>query len=169
MEITTRGLSQSMSGLAPPPVAPIPIVVAPALATAAAVPTVSDAGPDSAKIVTTAEELDFFERVKKIVASSPTKMPLIYKDTATYFAVNLGNVRRWFVRFFANGPTKYLILRMPHDALKPLLGATPSTGNGVDTRVNVASGADVDRLSAAILAAYEVEAHRKDADAGAEA
>ncbi len=76
---------------------------------------------------------------------------------------------RWFLRFFGNGSTKYVVLRMPYETLKPILGATAATSvNGVETRVNVASGADVDQLSAAILASYEVEVRRKDTDSGGE-
>ncbi len=162
MEITTRGLSQTMAAFTAPTIPQIATVITP--------PTTIDAGPDPAKSVTTAEEIDLFERVRKIVEHSPSKMPLAYKDNATYFSLNLGNVRRWFLRFFGNGPTKYIVLRMPYDTLKVSLGATPATAvNVIETRVNVASGAEVDRLAAAILATYEAEARRKDADPGGEA
>lgn len=158
MEITTRGLSQTMSALAAPPSIPVPTITA-------AVEPMIGTGNDAVKIVTTAEELDLFERVKKIVAQSSVKSPVAFKDTATYFGVNLGPVRRWFLRFFANGSTKYVVLRMPYEALKPSLDATTATAiNATETRVNVTSGADVDRFAAAILAVYEAEVRRKDVD-----
>ena len=81
----------TMSALAAPPPVSIPTI-------AAAVEPVADSANDAAKIVTTAEELDLFERVKKIVAQSAVKSPVAFKDTATYFGVNLGPVRRWFLR-----------------------------------------------------------------------
>lgn len=161
MEITTRGLSQTMTALSAPPPIPIPTVPASPIESA------PEGGNDAAKVVTTAEELDLFERVKKIVAQSTVKAPVAYKDTATYFAVNLGTVRRWFLRFFGNGSTKYIVLRMPHEALKASLDATVATPlNAMETRVNVSSGADVDRFSAAIMAVYEAEVRRKDTDPG---
>jgi len=95
------------------------------------------------------------------------KSPVAFKDTATYSGVNLGPVRRWFLRFFSNGSTKYVILRMPYEALKSSLDATVATSvNATETRVNVTSGADVDRFSAAILAVYEAEVRRKDTEPG---
>lgn len=158
MEITTRGLSQTLS--TPTPLPPIPVLSAPAAAEAA-----SESGSDASKAVTTAEELDLFERVKKIVAQSPLKTPVVYKDTANYFGVNLGPVRRWFLRFFGNGSTKYVVLRMPYEALQASLGAMNAMPFGAaETRVNVSSGADVDRIPGAILAAYEAEVRRKDSD-----
>lgn len=152
-------LSQlDLSTPAPPP--PIPVLSAPAAAEAA-----SESGSDASKTVTTAEELDLFERVKKIVAQSPLKTPVVYKDTATYFGVNLGPVRRWFLRFFGNGSTKYIVLRMPYEALQASLGAMNAMPFGAaETRVNVSSGADIDRIPGAILAAYEAEVRRKDSD-----
>ena len=56
---------------------------------------------------------------------------------------------------------------MPHEILKSSLDAMIATPfNATETRVNVSSGADVDRFSAAILAAYEAEVRRKDSDTG---
>ena len=160
MEITTRGLSQTMTALTAPVAIPIQTVPA-------SVEPAPEGKNDAAKVVTTPEELDLFERVKKIVAQSSLKTPVAYKDTATYFGVNLGPVRRWFLRFFGNGSTKYIVLRMPHEILKSSLDAMIATPfNATETRVNVSSGADVDRFSAAILAAYEAEVRRKDSDTG---
>ena len=162
MEITTRGLSQTLTSSPPVQTGPTPSPIPPA-SLDAAVEKIGEAG----KIVTTAEELDVFERVKRIVGQSTMKVPIAHKDTATYFGVNLGPVRRWFLRFFGNGSTKYFVLRMPLDALRPSLGATHATPfNAAETRINVVSGTDIEQFSAAVLAAYEAEVQRKDSDPG---
>jgi acylphosphatase len=123
-----------------------------------------DEGPDAAKVAATAEDLDVFERVKKIVAPSPSKVAVVYKATTSYFALNLGKVTRWFMRFYGSGAVKHVVLRIPLERAANQLGGMNGTAVNVnETRVNVTSSTDVDKIAAAVLAAYETEVHRKDA------
>jgi hypothetical protein len=177
VEIMTHGVTREMSGNEQAAATPAASTSSPTVLTASALRTglapvappartsdPGDEGPDAAKVAATAEDLDVFERVKKIVAPSPSKVAVVYKATTSYFALNLGKVTRWFMRFYGSGAVKHVVLRIPLERAANQLGGMNGTAVNVnETRVNVTSSTDVDKIAAAVLAAYETEVHRKDA------
>ncbi|MFO0610548.1 MAG: hypothetical protein U0324_45725 [Polyangiales bacterium] len=60
-----------------------------------------------------AEELALFEFVGRFIAESAVKRPIAYKDTTSYFGINLGRVGQWFIRPYFNGPKKAFVLQVP--------------------------------------------------------
>jgi len=116
------------------------------------------------KVVTTAEELEAFEKIKAIAETSTTyHLDVKSKDTVSYFGVNLGKINWWFVRLYLTPKKKSFITRLPVDEVKYLapdfevqevsapLGDTAS-------KVIVSSVSDLDKLGPLILRCYEKEA-----------
>lgn len=126
-------------------------------------------------VVTTDEELEIFRIVSRLCDESATKVPIKYKDTATYFGINIGVVTRWFLRVFVNGPRKSVVTRLPVEQAAMLApgfqveGTPESMGK---SRVFFNSASDFERLRAMVIVSYEEEIKRRDAgvpeDAGAE-
>jgi predicted type IV restriction endonuclease len=139
-------------------VAPPPRVTVPAEETS------GEAAPAAGKVETTEEELALFELTKAICAESATaKSALAYKDTVTYFGVNLGRVTRWFLRYYGNGAKKFVVIRLPVDVAKA--GAQgveiESVGDETDRcRINVQGPQDIERFKPLVLQAYELESAR---------
>jgi hypothetical protein len=116
LELMTRSLNQEMQQ-------PIP---------SATLTTPSDSvldddnsGPDDpdSKIVTTEEELEVFEKLKAIAATSTAsnQFEINHKDTVSYFGVNLeGKTTWWFLRFYLTPKKKSFITRLPLDEIQPL-------------------------------------------------
>lgn len=116
------------------------------------------------KVVTTAEELEAFEKIKAIAATSTTyHLDVKHKDTVSYFGVNLGKTTWWFVRLYLTSKKKSFITRLPVEEVKSLvpdfevqevsapLGDTAS-------KVIISSVSDLDNLAPLILKCYETEA-----------
>lgn len=144
---------------APPPPAP---VVAPAPAPAAA--------HDARGIVTTPEELEAFEIVRRLCGDSPfaEKHPVGYKDAVSYFGVNIGGPKKWFVRLFLDGKRKAVVSKVPTDRATMLtpgfeVEAAPEVLG--KSRVYISGNKDLDRLRPLILLAYEDEVRRSEAGA----
>ncbi|MEH2316152.1 type I restriction endonuclease [Nostoc sp.] len=63
------------------------------------------------KVVTTAEEIAAFEKIKAITQTSMSfNFELQYKDTASYFGINLGKSTWWFLRLYVSSQKKVLLL-----------------------------------------------------------
>ncbi|BDI15699.1 endonuclease [Nostoc cf. commune SO-36] len=116
------------------------------------------------KIVTTAEEIEAFEKIKAITQTSKSyNFDLQYKDTASYFGINLGKSTWWFLRLYLSSQKKSFITRLSIDELKSLASnfevqeVTTSLGDAA-SKVIISSVSDFDRLTSLILRCYEVEA-----------
>lgn len=178
VEMMTRGFQQEIASDAPaaPSVAPVAVApasnggsggapVVPAAVIAAGVTSATDSSPGESgrQVVTTADELELFEAVKAICAESWVKSPVSYKDTVSYFGINLGKVSRWFVRAFFNGPKKSLVFRLPLEQVQLVARgfeseAAPETFG--KARVYVSGPKDAEKLRALVLLAYEEECKR---------
>jgi len=119
--------------------------------------------PES-KIVTTAEEIEAFEKIKSITQTSKSySFELKYKDTASYFGVNLGKTTWWFLRLYLSSQKKSFITRLSVDEVKSLVSnfevqeVTASLGDAA-SKVIISSVNDFDKLTSLILRCYEAEA-----------
>ncbi|MBC1241572.1 type I restriction endonuclease [Nostoc sp. 2RC] len=119
--------------------------------------------PES-KIVTTAEEIEAFEKIKSITQTSKSySFELKYKDTASYFGINLGKTTWWFLRLYLSSQKKSFITRLSVDEVKSLVSnfevqeVTASLGDAA-SKVIISSVNDFDKLTSLILRCYEAEA-----------
>ncbi|HYO67980.1 MAG TPA: type I restriction enzyme HsdR N-terminal domain-containing protein, partial [Archangium sp.] len=165
LDMMTKSIQQEIAQpnvQAPAPVAapPAPPSAAESLQAAAAAVEPSS----SAQIETTEVELEIFRIVQRICAESSIKQTVSYKDSASYFGINLGKVTSWFLRAFTNGKKKSLVSRVPiEQALMLAKGfeveATPeSIGK---SRVYFNAPSDIEKLRALVLVAYEDEVKRQ--------
>lgn len=144
--------------------APVPPPAAVSAAEALQAAAVAVESAPSSQIETTEAELEIFRIVQRICADSPIKQTVGYKDSASYFGINLGKVTSWFLRAFTNGKKKSLVTRIPIEQASMLargfeVEATPeSLGK---SRVYFNATGDIEKLRALILVAYEDEAKRQ--------
>ncbi|MFO0573065.1 MAG: type I restriction enzyme HsdR N-terminal domain-containing protein [Polyangia bacterium] len=125
-------------------------------------------GREPAAVVTTEEELEIFGIVSRLCAESAVKVPIKYKDTVTYFGINIGVVTRWFLRVYTNGPRKFIATRVaPEQAarLAPGFQVEPAPESAGKSRVFFNTAADVERMRALVIVAYEEEVKRRDSGA----
>jgi hypothetical protein len=123
---------------------------------------------ESPGVVTTEEELEIFRTVSRLCEESAVKVPIKYKDTVSYFGINIGVVTRWFLRIFTNGPRKFIVTRLPHEQtalLAPGFQTEPTPESMGKSRVFFTAAADVERLRALVIVAYEEEVKRRDSGA----
>lgn len=159
LELMTRSLNQEMQQ-------PIP---------SATLTTPSDSvldddnsGPDDpdSKIVTTEEELEAFEKIKAIAATSTAsnQFEINHKDTVSYFGVNLkGKTTWWFLRFYLTPKKKSFITRLPLEEIQPFaigfeVQEVSASIGGAASRVIISDISDLDKLAPLLLKCYETEA-----------
>jgi pyrroloquinoline quinone (PQQ) biosynthesis protein C len=118
-----------------------------------------------ADVVTTGEELEVYESIKRICSDSPfaASHPVDYKDAVYYFGINVGSPERWFLRAFCDARRHSLVSRLPlqqvamlapgfvTEAAPPVFGAS---------RVYFNKPQDLERARALVLLAYEREVKR---------
>ncbi|MHC0061541.1 type I restriction endonuclease [Nostoc sp. UIC 10890] len=116
------------------------------------------------KIVTTAEEIEAFEKIKAITKTSISyNFEIQYRDTASYFGINLGKSNWWFLRLYLSSQKKSFITRLSVDEVKSLASnfevqeVAASLGDAA-SKVIISSVSDFDKLTSLILRCYEVEA-----------
>ena len=116
------------------------------------------------KVVTTAEEIEAFEKIKAITQTSISyNFELQYKDTASYFGINLGKSTWWFLRLYLSSQKKSFITRLSVNEVKSLASnfevqeITASLGDTA-SKVIISSVSDFDKLTSLILRCYEAEA-----------
>ncbi|MEH1932325.1 MAG: type I restriction endonuclease [Nostoc sp.] len=116
------------------------------------------------KVVTTAEEIEAFEKIKAITQTSMSyNFELQYKDTASYFGINLGKSTWWFLRLYLSSQKKSFMTRLSVDEVKSLASnfevqeITASLGDTA-SKVIISSVSDFDKLTSLILRCYEAEA-----------
>lgn len=116
------------------------------------------------KVVTTAEELEAFEKIKAITATSTTyHLEVKPKDTVSYFGVNLGKTTWWFVRLYLTSKKKSFITRLPVDEVKSLapdfeVQEVSAPLGDAASKVIISSVSDLDKLAPLVLRCYETEA-----------
>jgi hypothetical protein len=119
---------------------------------------------EGAKVETTAEELESFEKIKAIAATSQTyHLEVKYKDVVSYFGVHVGNSTWWFLRLYLSPKKKSFITRLPIDEVKSLapdfeVQELSAPLGGATSRVIIYSVSDLDKLAPLILKCYETEA-----------
>ena len=133
----------------------------------------ADSRPIPRAIVTTPEELEAFEIVRRLCGDSTfaEKHPVGYKDAVNYFGVNIGGPKKWFLRLFLDGKRKALVSKVPTDRATMLtpgfeVEAAPEVLG--KSRVYISGNKDLDRLRPLILLAYEDEVRRAEAGAAEE-
>ncbi|MFO0580409.1 MAG: type I restriction endonuclease [Polyangia bacterium] len=152
----------------PEPAAQVPPQPAPPVATPASTAQ-RPAAEQNPNIVTTQEELEIFEIVKKICSSSPVKAPVAYKDGTNYFAINLGSNQSWFLRLYTGTQKKSFLVRLPLTKVEMLVKefSPESVANHPEwARIYFSTYADVQKLRPLILQAYEEAARGLKTDAG---
>lgn len=161
LDMMTKSLQQEIAAPSPPP-APAPPPEPPPAATRSATDSTEPAIREGVRVETTAEELEIFQIVSRICGESAIKQPLSYKDTVTYFGINLGKVSRWFLRVFVNGARKHVVARVPFEQASMLArGFECEALPDARTRVFFNSASDFDKLRSLVLVAYEEETKRK--------
>lgn len=131
-------------------------------------PSAENAAQEAGKgIVTTQEELDAFEIVRRICDDSTAaqRAPVQYKDATNYFGINIGNQKKWFLRLFFDGKRKSVVSRVPREQAALLAPGfeveSPPESIG-KSRVYVTGLKDLERLRPLILLAYEDEMKRSE-------
>ena len=114
------------------------------------------------QVYTTEEEVRVFEVVKRLCAESQIQRPVGYKDTVNYFAVNLGKVSHWFLRFVIRDDRKFAISRLPVERAAMLAPGFKVEPVPDGSRVYYRSLDDLDKLRSLILVSYEDEARRRE-------
>lgn len=169
LDMATRSIKlETNETAAPSPAQPPPpqLPAAPVVAMLPASP-VSDAGRG---IVTTAEELEAFDIIRRLCSDSTfsDKYAVGYKDAVSYFGVNIGKPKKWFIRLFLDGKRKALVSKVPHDRatlLTPGFEVEPAPEVLGKSRVYIAGTKDLDRLRPLVLLAYEDEVRRAETGA----
>jgi pyrroloquinoline quinone (PQQ) biosynthesis protein C len=119
----------------------------------------------SASLVTTGEEIEVYETIKRLCADSPfaAKYPVQYKDAVYYFGINIGSPEQWFLRAFCDTRRHSIVTRLPVErAAKLSPGFTVEAVPEVFGRSRVYFGApkDIEKLRTLVLIAYEREVKR---------
>lgn len=123
----------------------------------------SEQDTPGAKVVTTEEELEAFEKIKAIVETfSLQSLEINYKDCVSYFGIHVGKTRWWFMRLYLTPDKKSFITRLPAHEVQNLapgfeIQEVPSSVGETASRVVISSLSDLDRLTPLIVKCYEVE------------
>lgn len=119
---------------------------------------------ESSKIITTEEELKAFEKIKAIAESSTNfKLEVKYRDTISYFGLNLGKTTWWFLRLYISAQKKSIVTRLFVDEAQSLApdfevqDLSSSLGDAA-SKVTISDVNDLDKLTPLILRCYEAEA-----------
>jgi hypothetical protein len=123
-------------------------------------------------VVTTAEELECWGMISKIIKDARPEAVLQYRDSKTYFTVIQKNVRKWFIRFGVEKPPYWIAFR--HVKLEDVKRLLPSAeaqdgGSYGDSRLMLKSIQEIPKLKPLILASFDSELARiGDADQSGE-
>jgi pyrroloquinoline quinone (PQQ) biosynthesis protein C len=110
-------------------------------------------------VVTTSEELEVYETIKRLCADfSAPGYPVEYRDAAYYFGINAGAPERWFLRAFCDTRRHSLVTRLPLEQVTMLApGFSVETAPPVfgKSMVYFNSLKDLEKLRALVIYAYE--------------
>lgn len=119
---------------------------------------------EESKVETTPEELEAFERIKAITATSQNyQLEVKCKDVVAYFGVHVGKPNWWFLRLYLSQRKKSFVTRLSVDTVKPLASdlevqETSALLGDAASRVIISSVSDLDKLASLVLKCYETEA-----------
>lgn len=119
----------------------------------------------SASLLTTGEELEVYETIKRLCAGSPhaAKHPIQYKDAVYYFGINIGAPEQWFLRAFCDTRHHSLVTHLPAEQaamLSPGFKVEASPPVFGRSRVYFESPKELEKLRALIFLAYERQVKR---------
>lgn len=104
------------------------------------------------KIVTTQEELDSFEIIKKLLGA---ERPIAYEDSVAYFKVHLADRRTWvFVRLYLDRKIPCIWVPLPVEQATELSGGRPVTAQSGWVSINLESHVQIAELTDLLRAAY---------------
>ncbi len=119
---------------------------------------------EGSKIITTEEELEAFEKIKAIAETSTNfKLEVKYRDTISYFGLNLGKTTWWFLRLYISAQKKSIVTRLFVDEAQSLApdfevqDLSSSLGDAA-SKVTISDMNDLDKLAPLVLRCYEAEA-----------
>lgn len=163
LDMMTKSIQQEIAQPNAAPGASVAPTPAPSVAEALQNAATAEAGSGS-QIETTELELEIFRIVQKLCAESALKQAISYKDSASYFGINLGKVSSWFLRAFTNGKKKSLVTRLPTEQatmLAPGFEVEAAPEGFGKSRVYFNAPTDLEKLRALVLVAYEEEFRRQ--------
>jgi hypothetical protein len=121
------------------------------LTAALSMPQTAD-NDDTPKVVTTAEELDAFGLVAKLLGP---EAPVECEDTASYFKIHVAGKRTWVVCRLQLGRKQPLLsVPLPAETAAPLAGGRQTSTAGVWTSVVIESVSEISSLRELVRAAY---------------
>lgn len=157
LSLITRSVNQEMTHTAD--------FIAPTIKEQLEADTNSDLDTDEkTEIVTTEEELAAFNKIQAITkASDKSNIEVQYRDTVSYFGINLGKTTWWFLRLYLSSTKKSFIARINPDEARFLapgfaIQDVPSVNSEAVSKVKIDSVDDFDKLKPLILRCYEIEA-----------
>ena len=115
-------------------------------------------------IVTTVEETRCFEMIAGWIHEVHHDATVVPKDSQSYFAVNQGNVRTWFIRFNVQTAPYWIAFRhISPDDLKTLAPGADliSVAGFGDSRASLGGLQDVPKFRTAVLTAFTRQAASK--------
>jgi hypothetical protein len=128
-------------------------------------PIVSEKDP---RIITTAEELEGFELIRKWCSESTLfeKNPITYRDSQSYFGIHLqASTHAWFVRLFADSKRKALVTKISVETVKllsPGFDVEPAPASAGVSRIYINNIKDLEKLRTLIFSAYEDAIKRRE-------
>ncbi len=128
----------------------------------------------SASLLTTGEELEVYETIKRLCGDSPSAAthPIQYKDAVYYFGINIGSPERWFLRAFCDTRHHSLVTRLPVERARQLSPGFKVEGAPAvfgASRVYFEKPRDLEKLRALVFHAYEREIQRANGRPGEDA
>lgn len=146
-----------------PPVEVAPVMVEAPQALASLVAGASSPDPGKPSVVTTPEELESFASIAKWIGEVHPAAKIAHRDSKSYFTIHQDNLRKWFMRLMLDRKPMCVALRhiKPEEAkvLAPGIDITDGSAYG-DCRLILSNLADLPKVRAAAIAAYEREANR---------
>lgn len=120
---------------------------------------VENEGRPRREVVTSQEELESFEYVKKLLSKNNKDVSALgFKDTTGYFAIYNKNVNHWFLRLKLDGSNCSVITRLSvEQAMKIANGfkvETAPKGHG-ESRIYIDNPGDLSKLDNLILCCFE--------------
>ncbi len=156
-------VARSFSAPVPPEPAPVVATLRMDTASGATEAAVSATGGTREGVVTTAQELEVYDLVSKIVKEKFPDAVIQYRDAKSYFTIMQKNLRKWFIRLGIERTPYWISFRH----IKPETARTLCPGIEVvdggyhgDAEIVIKSVADVSMLRPIILASYKTELDR---------
>ena len=118
-------------------------------------------------VVTTPEELECFSMISKMIKEVTPDAVISYRDTKSYFTIIQKNVRKWFIRLGVERQPYWVAFR--HVKIEEARHLAPGMdvadgGQFGDCRFTVKALSDLGKLRSVIVASYQAEASRRDAE-----